>query len=129
LSGCHSCKSGGYLPVELSGEFHHDGFGIGISRVIYQVAELVQVVIYHSFALEVGQSLQYIYGCGFCIEGHEVFVKLILKIDPVGEAEPPILGSGLVLEISCGPVTSLSGLHVRHCPDNFDGVIVKGLQA
>jgi hypothetical protein len=41
LSGCHSCKSGGYLLVKSSAEFHHDGFGIGIPGVIHQVTELV----------------------------------------------------------------------------------------
>jgi hypothetical protein len=48
------CKSSGYLLVEPSAEFHHNGFGVSISGVIYQVMELVQVVIHHSFALEVG---------------------------------------------------------------------------
>jgi hypothetical protein len=40
-SGCHSCKSGRYLPVESSAEVHHDGFGIGIPGIIHQVLEMV----------------------------------------------------------------------------------------
>jgi hypothetical protein len=40
-SGCHSCKSSRYLLVESSAEFHHDGFGIGIPGIIYQVSEMV----------------------------------------------------------------------------------------
>jgi hypothetical protein len=34
-SGCHSCKSSGYPPVKSSVEFHHDGFGVGVPRIIY----------------------------------------------------------------------------------------------
>jgi hypothetical protein len=40
-SRCHSCKSGGYLPVESSAEFHHNGFGISIPGIIHQVLEMV----------------------------------------------------------------------------------------
>jgi hypothetical protein len=90
---------------------------------------LVQVVIHHSFALEVGRCLQYIYSCGLCIEGHEVFAELILEIDPVEEADPPISGSSLILELSGGPATGPSGLHVRHHPDDFNSVVVEDLQA
>jgi hypothetical protein len=41
LSGCHSRKSGGYPLVKSSAEFHHNGFGVGIPRIIHQVSEMV----------------------------------------------------------------------------------------
>jgi hypothetical protein len=128
-SRCHSHKSSRYPLVKPSTEFHHNGFGVGIPGVIHQVMELVQVIVNCPFALEIGQSLQYIYGCGFRIEGHEIFAELILEVDPVEEAEPPISESGLVLELSGGPVTGPSRLHVGHSPDDFDAVIIKGLWA
>jgi hypothetical protein len=62
-------------------------------------------------------------------EGQKVLVEFIFEIDPVEEAQPPVSGSGFILEFPGGPMTSPLRLHVGHCPDNFDGVVFKGFQA
>ena len=43
--------------------------------------------------------------------------------------EPLVFRHSLVLEFLGGPSSSVSGLHVGHCPHNFGGVVVKGFWA
>jgi hypothetical protein len=69
------------------------------------------------------------HSCSLRVEGQKVFAEFIFEIDPIKQVQPPISGSGFILEFPGGPVTGLPGLHVRHCPDDFDGVIFEGFQA
>jgi len=39
-------------------ELDHDGFWVGVSRIVNQVLELVKVVVDHPLALKVGGYLQ-----------------------------------------------------------------------
>jgi len=51
-----------------------------------------------------------VHGCSFRIEGHEVFLELLLKINPVDEAEVSRLR--FVFKFAGHPAACMSGLHV-----------------
>jgi hypothetical protein len=48
-------------------ELDYDGFGIGVARVVHEVAELVKVIVDCALALEVCGRFQGVHGSGFGI--------------------------------------------------------------
>ena len=50
-------------------EFDHNGLGVGVSGVVNEVSELVQVVTYRPLPLEVGCGLQGVDSHGLGVEG------------------------------------------------------------
>ena len=65
----------------------HNGFWVGVPRVIDEVVELVKVVVNCLLALEVGCCFQHVDRCSLSVEWGEVFSELLLKVEPVNEAE------------------------------------------
>jgi len=53
-SGGHTSDCQSDPAIEPSSEFHDKGFWVGVSRIFHEIAELVEVIVDRSFALEVG---------------------------------------------------------------------------
>jgi len=51
--------------VEASAELDHDSFQVGVSGIINQVLELVEVIVDRPLALKIGGHFQDINGSGF----------------------------------------------------------------
>jgi len=111
--------------VKASSELDHDSLGVGVSRVLNEVSELVQIVVDHSFTLEVGGGLQCINSCSFGVKRHKVPSELIFKVGPINKAKMSRLN--FVFKLMGCPVASASGLHIGYSPDNI--VVLEGFWA
>jgi len=110
-----------------SAELHHNCFRVGVARVLNEVLELVKVIVDRPSTLKVQHGFQHVHGCGFGIEGHEVFLELLFKIDPVDEAE--VSGLCSMFKFAGRLVACTSGFHVGHCPDDLGEIIFEGFRA
>src|SRR6266581_9411528 len=79
---CHPCQGSRDSTVKASSELDHNSIGVGVSRVLNEVSELVQIVINCPFALEVEGGLQCINSCSFRVEKHKVPLELIFEVRP-----------------------------------------------
>jgi len=73
--------------VEASAELDYNGFRVGASGIVNKIPELVKIIIDRPLALKIGGRLQDVNGGGFRIQRHKVLSELILKVQPVEEAE------------------------------------------
>src|SRR6266566_2317675 len=108
--------------VKASSELDHNSLGVGVSRVLNEVSELVQIVINRPFILEVGGGLQCINSCSFGVERHKVPLELIFEVGPIDKAKMSRLN--FVIELASCPTASVSSFHVGHSPDDLGGIIV-----
>ena len=110
-------------------EFDHDGLRVGVSRVVNQVPELVEVVVNCPPTLEVRRRLQGVDCGGLCIEGSEVLTEFFLEVGPIEESESSFLGGRFEFELSGCPAAGSSGVHVRHGPHDFGDFVFEGFGA
>ena len=84
---CHSSERGCNLAIKSLVKLNHNGFWVGVPRVIDKVVELVKVVINCLLALEIGCHFQHVDSRSFSVEWGEVLSELLLEVEPVNEVE------------------------------------------
>ena len=125
---CHPCQGSQDLTVKASSQLDHNSLGVGVSTVLNEVSELVQIVVDCSFTLEVGGGLQCINSCSFGVERHKVPSELVFEVGPINKAKMSRLN--FVFELASCPTASASSFHVGHSPDDLGGIVViEGFQA
>jgi len=107
---CHSREGHRDSTVKASVEFDHDGFRVGVSGIINQVPELVEVIVDCPLALKVGSRLQDIDGSGFRVEWHKVLSEFFFEVQPVDEVE--VAGLCFLFKLVSRPVVGASSLHI-----------------
>ena len=75
------------MAIKSLAKLDHNGFWVSVPRVVDEVAELVKVVVNCSLALEVGCHFQHVDSRSLSVEWGEVLSELLLKVEPVNEAE------------------------------------------
>jgi len=120
-STCHSREGRRDSTVEAPVEFDCNGFRVGVSGIVNQVPELVEVVVDSPLALKVGGCLQDVDGSGFQVEWHKVLSEFFFKVQPINEAE--VAGLHFLFKFMGRPAVGASGLHVRHGPDDFGEIV------
>jgi hypothetical protein len=84
-SGGHASECRSDSTIESSSELHDEGFRVGVSGISHEIAELIQVVVDRSSALEVGVPFQDVdRGC-LGVQGEEIFPKLVFEVVPIGK--------------------------------------------
>ena len=108
-SVCHSPEGRRDPTIKASAEFDHNGFQVGVSGIINQVPELVEVVINRPLALKVGSHLQDVDGSSFRVERHKVLSEFFFEVQPVDEAE--VAGLRFLFKFMDRPAVGTSSLH------------------
>jgi len=106
---CHSPEGRRDPTIKALAELDHDGFRVGVSRIINQFPELVEVVVNRPLALKVGGCLQDIDGSGFQVEQHKVLSEFFFKVQPVNEAE--VASLRFLFKFTDRPAVGMSSLH------------------
>jgi len=107
--------------VKTSAELDHNSFQVGVSGIVNQISELVEVIVNCLLALKIGGCLQDIDGSSLQIQQHKVLSELIFKVQPVNEAEAASLR--FLFKFVGHPAAGTSSLHVRHGPNDFGKIV------
>ena len=91
-------------------ELHDDGFWVRVARVVDEVTETVQVVIYGFPTLMVSRRLKDVDHFNFLIERCEVLSEFILEVSPF--SKPEFTSFRLQFKLSGGPSTRTASLHI-----------------